>query len=75
MGDRLPPSDLLHKAKKFRVSERCGQRIVRGNPDRDHINRVTPSMEAGVIDRLFTNDELVGILDEWDASQKAEDSA
>jgi hypothetical protein len=32
-------------------------------------------MEAGVIDRLFTNDELVGILDEWDASQKAEDSA
>ena len=32
--------------------------------------RVTPAMEAGVTDRLFTYDELVGIVDEWGASQK-----
>jgi hypothetical protein len=27
-------------------------------------------MEAGVTDRLFTYEELVGIVDEWEASQK-----
>lgn len=32
--------------------------------------RVTPAMEAGVTDRLFTYEELVGIVDEWEASQK-----
>jgi hypothetical protein len=37
--------------------------------------RVTPAIEAGVMDRLFTYDELVGIVDEWEASQKAEESA
>jgi hypothetical protein len=32
--------------------------------------RVTPAMQAGVTDRLFSYDELVGIVDEWEASQK-----
>ena len=32
--------------------------------------RCTPAMEAGVTDRLFTYDELVGIVDEWEANQK-----
>ena len=32
--------------------------------------RVTPSMEAGVAERSFMYDELVGIVDEWEASQK-----
>ena len=36
--------------------------------------RVTPAMEAGVTDRLFTYDELVGIVDEWEASQKDKES-
>jgi hypothetical protein len=27
-------------------------------------------MEAGVTDRLFTYEELIGIADEWEASQK-----
>jgi hypothetical protein len=27
-------------------------------------------MEAGITDGLFTYDELVGIVDEWEASQK-----
>ena len=29
--------------------------------------RVTPAMEAGVIERLFTFEDLVGIADEWEA--------
>jgi hypothetical protein len=36
--------------------------------------RVTPAMEACVTDRLFTYDELVGIVDEWEASQKDKES-
>jgi len=32
--------------------------------------RATPAMEAGVTDRLFTYEELVGIVDEWEANQK-----
>jgi len=27
-------------------------------------------MEAGVTDRLFTYEELIGIVDEWEANQK-----
>jgi hypothetical protein len=34
--------------------------------------RVTPAMEAGVTDRLFSNEELIGIVDEWEATQKTE---
>jgi hypothetical protein len=30
---------------------------------------------AGVTDRLFTYEELVGIVDEWKASQKPEQAA
>jgi hypothetical protein len=33
--------------------------------------RVTPAMESGVADRLFTYEELVRIVDEWEATQKA----
>ena len=36
--------------------------------------RVTPAMEAGVADRLFTYEELIGIVDEWKTSQKSEAS-
>ncbi len=36
--------------------------------------RVTPAMEAGVTDRLFKYDELVGIVDEWEARQKDKES-
>lgn len=32
--------------------------------------RVTPALEAGVTDRLFTYDELVRTVDEWEASEK-----
>ena len=32
--------------------------------------RVTPATEAGVTDWLFSYDELVGIVDEWEESQK-----
>ncbi len=32
--------------------------------------RCTPVMEAGVTDRLFSFDNLVGIVDEWEASQE-----
>jgi hypothetical protein len=32
--------------------------------------RVTPAMRAGVTDRLFSYDELISIVDEWEASQK-----
>ena len=35
--------------------------------------RVTPAMEAGVTDRLFTYEELVGIVDEWEAAQKTDE--
>jgi hypothetical protein len=36
--------------------------------------RVTPAMEAGVTDRLFSYEELIGIVDEWEASQKDKES-
>jgi len=36
--------------------------------------RVTPAMEAGVTDRLWTLEDTVGIVDEWEANQKAESS-
>ena len=36
--------------------------------------RVTPAMEAGVTDRLFTYEELIGIVDEWEANQKDKES-
>jgi IS1 family transposase len=32
--------------------------------------RVTPAMESGVVDHLFSFEDLVGIVDEWEASQK-----
>jgi len=32
--------------------------------------RVTPAMEAGVTDRLWSLEDMVGIVDEWEASQK-----
>jgi hypothetical protein len=37
--------------------------------------RVTPAMQAGVTDRLFSYEELVGIVDEWEANEKAEQMA
>ena len=36
--------------------------------------RVTPAMEAGVTDRLFSYDEQIGIVDEWEESQKDKES-
>jgi hypothetical protein len=33
--------------------------------------RVTPAMESGVTDRLFSFDDLIGIVDEWETDQKA----
>jgi IS1 family transposase len=32
--------------------------------------KVTPAMEAGVTDRLWSLEDVVGIVDEWEASQK-----
>lgn len=32
--------------------------------------RVTPAMEAGVTDRLWSLEDIVGIVDEWEANQK-----
>jgi hypothetical protein len=32
--------------------------------------RVTHAMEAGVTDRLFSFDDLIGIVDVWETSQK-----
>lgn len=36
--------------------------------------RCTPAMQAGVIDKLFGFDDLIGIVDEWEASQKDKES-
>ncbi len=36
--------------------------------------RVTPAMESSIVDHLFSFDDLIGIVDEWEASQKAEAS-
>jgi hypothetical protein len=32
--------------------------------------RVRPEMESGIVDRLFSFEDLIGIVDEWEASQK-----
>jgi hypothetical protein len=32
--------------------------------------RVTPAMEAGVTDRLWSLEDMVGIVDEWEAAQE-----
>ena len=45
--------------------KRCGRCGVWGKT-----LRVTPAMEAGVTDRLFSYEELVGIVDEWETIQK-----
>ena len=37
--------------------------------------RVTPAMEASVTDRLFSYEELIGIVDEWEANQRAADAS
>jgi IS1 family transposase len=37
--------------------------------------RCSPAMEAGVTDRLWSLEDMVGIVDEWDASQKDKESA
>jgi hypothetical protein len=34
--------------------------------------RVTPAMQTGVSDRLYSLDDVVGIVDEWEVSQRAE---
>jgi hypothetical protein len=36
--------------------------------------RCTPAMQACVTDTLFAFDDLVGIVDEWEASQKDKES-
>ena len=35
------------------------------------ILKVTPAMESGVTNRLFTYEELIGIVDGWEANQKS----
>jgi hypothetical protein len=32
-------------------------------------------MEAGITDRLFSYEELIGIVDVWEANQKVEQTA
>ena len=32
--------------------------------------RVAPAMESGIMNRLFSFDDLIGIVNEWEASQK-----
>jgi hypothetical protein len=32
--------------------------------------RCTPAMEAGVSDHLFSLEDVVGIVDEWEAANK-----
>jgi len=34
--------------------------------------RCTPAMQAGVTDKLLAFDDLIGIVDEWEAEQKNE---
>jgi len=36
--------------------------------------RVTPAMQAGVTDRLWSLEDMVGIVDEWEASEKGKES-
>jgi len=35
--------------------------------------RCTPAMEAGVIDRLWSLEDMVRIVDEWEANQRGEE--
>jgi IS1 family transposase len=37
--------------------------------------RITPAMEAGVTDRLWSLEDIIGIVDEWEASQRTERAA
>ena len=32
--------------------------------------RVTPAMESGIVDHLFSFEDLIGIVDEWEAQEK-----
>jgi hypothetical protein len=32
--------------------------------------RVTPAMESGTLDHLLSFEDLIGIVDEWEANQK-----
>jgi hypothetical protein len=32
--------------------------------------RVSPAMESGIVDHLVSFEEMIGIVDEWGASQK-----
>ena len=34
--------------------------------------KVTPAMEAGVTDRLWSLEDMVGIVDEWEAANKTD---
>ena len=34
--------------------------------------RVTPAMESGLVDHLFSYEDLIGIVDEWEVEQKNE---
>jgi hypothetical protein len=36
--------------------------------------RCTPAMESGIEDHLFSFEKLVGIVDEWEASQRDKES-
>ena len=36
--------------------------------------KVTPAMEAGVTDHLWTVEDVIAMVDEWEAAQKAENS-
>lgn len=38
----------------------------------DKTLRVTPAMESGLVDHLLSFENLIGIVDEWEASQKDE---
>jgi hypothetical protein len=32
--------------------------------------RVTPAMESGIVEHLFSFEDLVGIVDDWDVANK-----
>jgi hypothetical protein len=36
----------------------------------DKFARVAPAMESGIMNHLFSFDDLIGIVDEWEAKQK-----
>ena len=37
--------------------------------------RVPPAMQPGVVDHLMSYEDLIGIVDEWEANQKIEQTA